>query len=404
MALGAPVAGAAAPANDGFAGRISLSGPLPIAATGSNAEAGVETGEPPAHDFYQPAGHSVWFEWEAEATEWVTVATCDSDFDTMLDVYEGSSLVALELVARWKEGPRSDCGQGGEQVTFRALAGTSYAIRVDGDLSPQPPDATEGQIALQIASTPAPANDAFADAQTVTAESLEGGTFYRVDVPGFNWNATKEIGEPAHEGDPGGASVWYSWTAPTSGEAQVQAVAGALSPRLGAYTGSSVDALTPVGTTTYFPASLNVPVSAGTTYRFAVDGELDSASSLASMGQFTFLIYMTVPPPDVQTGIPYEVAPLLGDRRPPQTSIVKRNVNSGRRSVTLSFRSSAPAGKFLCRLDARREASCGSPKTYAGLPPGPHVFRVRAVDPMGDADSTPAVARFSISRPKQTHK
>jgi hypothetical protein len=205
LLLLAPAAFAVAPANDEFANRIDLSGSLPIEKTGTNVAATQEVDEHPHELLYDPAAHSVWFSWEAEDTEWVTVSTCGSDFDTLLGVYSGSSLSLLEKVVPGKEGTRFDCGPGGQQVTLRALAGTTYEIRVDGNLSPQPPAATEGSIALEIASTPAPGNDDFADAQAVTSESLEGGTFYRVDVPGFNWNATKEFGEPAHAGDQGGS-------------------------------------------------------------------------------------------------------------------------------------------------------------------------------------------------------
>jgi hypothetical protein len=394
----APVA-VAAPANDEFANRIDLSGPLPIEETGTNVAATQQADEHPHEFLYEPAEHSVWFSWEAEDTEWVTVSTCGSDFDTLVGVYSGSSLSLLEKVVPGKEGTRFDCGPGGQQVTFRALADTTYEIRVDGNLSPQPPTATEGSIALEIASTPAPANDDFADAQTVTAESLEGGTFHRVDVPGFNWNATKELGEPAHAGDQGGASVWYSWTAPASGEASVVAVSGALEAVLGVYTGSSLSELAPVGTPTSFSGEVDVQVTAGTAYRIAVDGMFDGRAGMASMGQLTFLIYLTAPQPDLQTSIPFESVPPVADQAAPGTTIVRRDVRPGKRRAAFVFRSSEPAGKFLCKLDARKVASCASPKAYFGLASGSHVFKVRAVDAAGNADPTPAVARFSISRP-----
>jgi len=34
-------------------------------------------------------------------------------------------------------------------------------------------------------------------------------------------NATKEPGEPAHAGNDGGASIWYSWTAPSTGNVTI---------------------------------------------------------------------------------------------------------------------------------------------------------------------------------------
>src|SRR4051794_2910328 len=54
----------------------------------------------------------------------------------------------------------------------------------------------------------APGNDAFASAQILSGS---GAT-----ASGTNVLATKEAGEPNHNGNAGGASVWYSWTAPAN--------------------------------------------------------------------------------------------------------------------------------------------------------------------------------------------
>ncbi|HET8862424.1 MAG TPA: hypothetical protein VFM94_04145 [Solirubrobacterales bacterium] len=394
----APAAFAAAPANDEFANRIDLSGTLPIEETGTNVAATQQADEHPGEFLYEPAEHSVWFSWEAEDTEWVTVSTCGSDFDTLLGVYSGSSLSFLEKVVPGKEGARFDCAPGGQQVTFRALAGTTYEIRVDGNLSPQPPAATEGSIALEIASTPAPGNDDFADAQVVTSESFDGGTFYRVDVPGFNWNATKELGEPAHAGDQGGASVWYSWTAPASGEASVVAASGALEAVLGVYTGTSLSELTPVATPTYFPGEVDVQVTAGTTYLIAVDGMFDGGAGMASMGQLTFLIYLRVPPADLQTGIPFKPVPPVADQAAPQTTISKSVFKRMPPVWVFRFSSNEPGSTFECKLDKRPFAKCRSSKTFKHPSPGRHTLKARAIDPSGNVDPTPAVAHFIVPR------
>src|SRR5690242_5200368 len=72
--LVAPVGALAAPANDDFANREVLVGDVltegPIAVTRSNVEATPEEGEPIS---VFAAGHSVWFEWEAKSTGWVTI-------------------------------------------------------------------------------------------------------------------------------------------------------------------------------------------------------------------------------------------------------------------------------------------------------------------------------------------
>ena len=53
-----------------------------------------------------------------------------------------------------------------------------------------------------------PANNNFASSTLISGAS---GT-----IAGTNLEATKEANEPNHAGEPGGKSVWYRWTAPTS--------------------------------------------------------------------------------------------------------------------------------------------------------------------------------------------
>ena len=54
-----------------------------------------------------------------------------------------------------------------------------------------------------------PANNNFANAITITGSSNT--------VSGSNVGATKESGEPNHDGFAGGKSVWWKWTAPSNG-------------------------------------------------------------------------------------------------------------------------------------------------------------------------------------------
>jgi hypothetical protein len=68
-------------------------------------------------------------------------------------------------------------------------------------------------------------------------------------------------------------------------------------------------------------------------------------------------------------------------------------------SATFAFDGSGPGGAFECALDAAAFAPCASGAAYAGLGPGPHVFRVRAIDAAGNADPTPAVASWFVAAP-----
>jgi hypothetical protein len=62
------------------------------------------------------------------------------------------------------------------------------------------------------------------------------------------------------------------------------------------------------------------------------------------------------------------------------------------------FASNEPGSSFLCKLDRKRFRACSSPVTFT-VRPGRHVLRVKAVDPAGNADATPAVYRWRVKSP-----
>ena len=60
------------------------------------------------------------------------------------------------------------------------------------------------------------------------------------------------------------------------------------------------------------------------------------------------------------------------------------------------FTSSEPGSTFECQVDAGSWDPCTSPFTSAALADGPHTFAVRATDPAGNADATPASKSFTV--------
>jgi hypothetical protein len=60
------------------------------------------------------------------------------------------------------------------------------------------------------------------------------------------------------------------------------------------------------------------------------------------------------------------------------------------RNATLAFSSNEQGSTFECSLDGGAYAACSSPKQYTGLALGAHNVRVRAKDPAGNVDATPA--------------
>jgi hypothetical protein len=394
-----------APANDDFADAQTL-GPLPVSLTASNEGATKEEGEP-YHGSLGSKGHSVWFEWEATSTGFVTVGTCGSELSTALSVYTGTKVDELTRVANdfSSEGPRCPAFDG-HATTFKAVSGTTYEIAVDGDafyLPPSEPPVGEGTFQLQVDVTPTPANDDFADAQPIdgSIEEEEGAELasYWASANGFNWNAGKEAGEPEHAGNPGGASVWYSWTAPESGVAHLSLCCGPW--LLGLYTGSSLNGLTGVASSLSPPPG-SFAVTAGTAYRIAVDGPL---AGTPTMGSFGLSIYMSFPQRSKRSpGSTSSPSPLPPpDTTPPDTTIHRHVLKRMPPILIFHLESTEPNSTFRCKLDKGPFRKCGPGRRYQHLAPGRHTLKAVAVDPAGNTDPSPAVAHFVFPAAPKPH-
>ncbi|MEP4078015.1 choice-of-anchor D domain-containing protein [Haloferula sp.] len=94
---------------------------------GSNVGATKETGEP---DHVSSGGSSVWYRWTAPYTGNATFDTVGSNFDTLLAVYTGDSVAALNPVGSNDNIDGVTNQQ--SRVSFTAVAGTVYRIAVDG--------------------------------------------------------------------------------------------------------------------------------------------------------------------------------------------------------------------------------------------------------------------------------
>ncbi len=122
-----------------------------------------------------------------------------------------------------------------------------------------------------------PRNDDFANAIAITLSNNAA------TVTGYNTNASMQPGEPDHGSNAGanGRSVWWKWTAPAAGTVMVDTKGSYIDSTLGVYTGTSVSALTTIGTNDDGPdvggvhtitSQLAFDAAAGTTYYFAVNG------------------------------------------------------------------------------------------------------------------------------------
>jgi hypothetical protein len=76
---------------------------------------------------------------------------------------------------------------------------------------------------------------------------------------------------------------------------------------------------------------------------------------------------------------------------PPQTTIDSGPpTTTASTSASFTFSASESNSTFQCSLDGAAFAACAPPRQYTGLGVGEHEFRVRATDPQGNVDPTPA--------------
>ncbi len=119
-------------------------------------------------------------------------------------------------------------------------------------------------VIVTSAYSAAPANDMFANHIIITGAS---GT-----VNGNNINATIEIGELDNGND---STVWWKWTAPSSGACEFNTFASDYDTYLAVFTGSSVEALTLVAAnddSSNYQSKVCFEVSSGQTYQIQVSG------------------------------------------------------------------------------------------------------------------------------------
>lgn len=254
------------PFNDGFTEAATLAGPN-IRVRASNAGATIEAGEPKPAEVSE-ATASLWWTWTAPETAQVVIDTLGSDYDTVLGIYTGASIAALQPVAA---NDNDGAAQTTSRVVLDAVASVTYRITVCGK------SGANGYTALHLGTIPP--NDTFAAAEVLTGNSVR--------LSDSNRNASPESGEPAPAGTGAGHTVWYRWTAPTSGHYTVAAYASAIDTAVGVYTGASVASLQPVvtsndsyseGSQINTDALASFHAIAGTEYSILVDNETGDAT------------------------------------------------------------------------------------------------------------------------------
>jgi hypothetical protein len=358
--IGAAEIAMAQPTNDNFASRTAIHfSNGGVSGTISNATS--EVGEPLVPGI--SSGQTAWWTWTAPSNGILTITSAATTFSPFVTVYTGNVLSDLSLLASNNylpcyvfpyNGEMSECGchwRMREGETFHVFRGQEYQICVDSPIvsdsyittianpitftnsdgtvqtaimeslgtvetTNSPPG---GAVDLALAFTPAPPNDDFD--KPVKLAGL------RTRIRASNKGATKEIGEPDHDGNPGGSSVWFSWVATASGRVTLSTneippyappssgnPGGVITttgspfdcgeledvnpppqfyPVLAAYTGTAVDALVsanclPMGLDAYLYA-VEFDAVKGETYHIAFDG------NMGTTGEITLFLSLTKP-------------------------------------------------------------------------------------------------------------
>lgn len=233
------------PANDHFTNRLQLAGSS-LSVTGYNYFATREAGEPAFADF--PGGSSVWWSWTPAVSGSVRLWLTDSHFaiQPQLRLFTGSSVTSLQWVI---------LNISGDDRWFSVVAGTEYQIRLDGYQK----EASDFVLHLAGPRLPTPPpNDDFDLRIAVTGSP--------VTVIGTTLDATLEPGEP----NTLGGSVWWSWTATSSGVAHLSTAGSEHITPFAVFIGNTVTSLTEIVRAPFpSPDSAQFPVIAGRTYEIA---------------------------------------------------------------------------------------------------------------------------------------
>ena len=243
------------PVNDAFGSSTLLEGESGRRDVESFWGATKEVSEP-AHG-NSPGGSSVWYQWVAPTTGGVgfEVLGTDSGYplgNVLIGVYTGTDVNTLTPVRASTRG----------YLAFRAVAGTEYRIAVDSSSPPSIETLDGGDFDLVWQR--GPTNDEFENASSI--EAMRGS------VTSSNLWATTQPDEPLPHGSV--ATIWYRWTAPTTGHVRFDTEGADPDTVLSVYTGSTLSALTQMASNDNFDgwwwSDVSFRAVRGTTYSIAL--------------------------------------------------------------------------------------------------------------------------------------
>lgn len=264
--------------NDAFAQRPTLTG-REVSAIGYTGAATNEIGEPSSS-----GAKSLWWRYRSPAAGRLTVSTQGSgNYDKTVAVYQGETLVSLKLVAN---GTSQYNSSNGNVVTlsFPVTADTDYQVSLGNIYQRDGGDAAVISFSLDdecdvnelnLGAAASAFCDLFASSTMLTGEVVSGIA--------YNTGADREALEPAATKE---RTVWWSWTAPSTGLAMVDTAGSDVASQKWAsvWVGSSLSSLSQVAVSARSTRpSLLFPVTAGETYRIAVGNDSSGSFTTGSI-------------------------------------------------------------------------------------------------------------------------
>lgn len=234
-----------------------------------------------------------------------------------------------------------------------------------------------------LAFTPAdiPPNDYFTNSTSLGSNST-------IIAVGTNILATKEPGETNIDGNAGGHSLWWNWTAPSNGVVTINTKGSTFTTLLGVFTGDNVSNLTLVAQDSSGENSqVRFPTTKGTNYQIAVDGRNGATGIIQLNVSFTL------------------------DKTPPKLTIKspKSDAKLTNSTVTVSGTASDFVGLTLVQVqlvnaqgtNAYQNATGTTNWTYTitDLSPGLNTINVQAIDTSNNSTTNSDKVTYIVVSP-----
>ncbi|PYM95771.1 MAG: hypothetical protein DME04_03860, partial [Candidatus Rokuibacteriota bacterium] len=251
-----------------------------------------------------------------------------------------------------------------------------------------------------------------------TSSTPEYLVYFVGDTSSFNVNLSSNLGpfavewlNPATGAKTAGADVVggavRSFTPPFSGDAVLYLkLASAPDTQ-----NPTIAITTPTGTSTFLTNTSPLITLAGTAADNAAVTQVTWLNSAGGFGTASGTTNWSIPSITLQPGVNVLIVTardaanniaiatltVTFDTTAPDTTITASPaVLTNSTSASFSFTSTEVGSTFQCQLDGGSFTACTSPQTFSGLAAGSHTFRVRAIDPAGNVDPTPASFTWTI--------